>query len=551
VSRTSCSSGWAGRRSTRRCWPRCTDPRRVPRLRVLDSTDPGAVLDAERNLPWQATVLVPASKSGTTVEMACHLARFRARLEDAHGTDAGRWIVPITDPGSALDAEATDRGYRTVVHGQPDVGGRFSALTPFGLLPAALLGMDLDRHLAAARRELAAARSTDPDENSAAALGATMATAARNGRDKLALVLPDGLESFGRGSNSSSPSPRASTAAGSCRSSTTSSTPSTSATTGSSSRSVTTRARGPRPRRPPGGAAAVERAGAARRRGRAVGVRDRGRRGDAGPEPVRPARRRVRQGGDRARAGRRRGPAPDRRPHRRARGGAAGGLRGAPRLRHPGGDDHRQLEAAADRLRHRLRAAVTVGIGPRYLHSTGQLHKGGPDTGVFLVVVGDDPEDADIPGRDFTFGRLKRAQAAGDLAALRDAGRRALHVSPATLGTLCRGDAARGSEVGLDPRVTADPLPQPASSPSSGRVQGTLCWWRTWRSCHSCPSPVTSSDTASQTIVSAPSCGSRRIGPVRARNRGREDSTPGVNAQPGWATWKRTPVRAAAGPTRG
>jgi transaldolase / glucose-6-phosphate isomerase len=86
--------------------------------------------------------------------MACHLARFRARLEDAHGTDAGRWIVPITDPGSALDAEASDRGYRTVVHGQPDVGGRFSALTPFGLLPAALLGIDLDRHLAAARREL-------------------------------------------------------------------------------------------------------------------------------------------------------------------------------------------------------------------------------------------------------------------------------------------------------------------------------------------------------------------------------------------------------------
>lgn len=72
---------------------------------------------------------------------------------------------------------------------------------------------------------------------------------------------------------------------------------------------------------------------------------------------------------------------------------------------------------------------MTVGIGPRYLHSTGQLHKGGPDGGVFLIVVGDDPVDAEVPGRDLTFSRLKRAQAAGDLAALSDAGRRVALVS--------------------------------------------------------------------------------------------------------------------------
>jgi hypothetical protein len=102
----------------------------------------------------------------------------------------------------------------------------------------------------------------------------------------------------------------------------------------------------------------------------------------------------------------------------------------------PGGDDHARLEAAAQRLRERLTAAVTVGVGPRYLHSTGQLHKGGPDSGAFLVVVGDDPEDAEVPGRPYSFGRLKRAQAAGDLAALRAAGRRAIHVSPSTLDTL-------------------------------------------------------------------------------------------------------------------
>jgi hypothetical protein len=87
-------------------------------------------------------------------------------------------------------------------------------------------------------------------------------------------------------------------------------------------------------------------------------------------------------------------------------------------------------------LRQRLGVPVTVGVGPRYLHSTGQLHKGGPDEGVFLVVVGDDPEDATIPGRDFGFSRLKRAQAAGDLQALRDAGRRVAHVDPAAIGSL-------------------------------------------------------------------------------------------------------------------
>jgi glucose-6-phosphate isomerase len=408
-----------------------------PRLRVLDSTDPGAVLHAERNLPWQATLLVPASKSGTTVEMACHLARFRARLEDVHGTDAGRWIVPITDPGSALDAEATDRGYRTVVHGQPDVGGRFSALTPFGLLPAALLGMDLDRHLAAARRELVAARSIDPDENSAAALGATMATAARNGRDKLALVLPDGLESFGAWIEQL-----------------------VAESTGKHGRGILPVL---------DDVLDPEHLGHDRlvvALGDHPGLEDLVRAGHpvvqlpwSGPEQL--AGEVVRWEFATAVAGAMLGLNPFDQPDVASAKAAServladgedlpptddptdvlAGVQPGDYVAllgfvTPGGEDHRQLEAAADRLRHRLRAAVTVGIGPRYLHSTGQLHKGGPDTGVFLVVVGDDPEDADIPGRDFTFGRLKRAQAAGDLAALRAAGRRAVHISPSTLGTL-------------------------------------------------------------------------------------------------------------------
>ncbi len=167
-----------------------------PRLHVLDSTDPGAVLAVERNVPWPTTVVVAASKSGGTIETRSHLARFTARLEDAHGDGAARHLIAITDPGSDLDALATEAGYRAVVHGQPDVGGRFSALTPFGLLPAAILGLDLDAHLAPAASLLALARTED-QANTPVVLGAVLAAAAQRGRDKLTLLLPDEVVSFG------------------------------------------------------------------------------------------------------------------------------------------------------------------------------------------------------------------------------------------------------------------------------------------------------------------------------------------------------------------
>jgi glucose-6-phosphate isomerase len=409
-----------------------------PRLWVLDSTDPAAVLATERALPWQATLLVPASKSGTTVEMACHLARFRERLVDAHGeAGAGRWIVPITDPGSALDAEAADRGYRASVHGQPDVGGRFSALTPFGLLPAAFLGLDVRHHLASARQELAAARSTDPDENTAAALGAAMATAARAGRDKLTLLLPSGLESFGlwveqlvaesTGKHGQGILPVLGEAADP-------------ATLGQDRLVVAlgehdgleelVRAGHPVVQLPWQGTDQL--AGEVVRWEFATAV--------AGAllglnpfdqpdvQAAKSATERVlREGEDLP-------PTDD--PTDLLAGVQETDYVALLGFVTPGGADHERLEAAASRLRQRLRSAVTVGVGPRYLHSTGQLHKGGPDHGVFLLVVGDDQEDAEVPGRPYSFGRLKRAQAAGDLAALLDAGRRVLHVSPATLDTL-------------------------------------------------------------------------------------------------------------------
>jgi hypothetical protein len=92
-------------------------------------------------------------------------------------------------------------------------------------------------------------------------------------------------------------------------------------------------------------------------------------------------------------------------------------------------DNEQRLQDVRMKLRDRLRVATTVGFGPRFLHSTGQLHKGGPNTGLFVQVVDEPKEDVPIPGKPFTFGRLIKAQADGDLTALRDRGRRAIRVS--------------------------------------------------------------------------------------------------------------------------
>ena len=97
----------------------------------------------------------------------------------------------------------------------------------------------------------------------------------------------------------------------------------------------------------------------------------------------------------------------------------------------PSADHDRALTAIRLAIRDKYRVATTVGYGPRFLHSTGQLHKGGPNTGVFLQIVGDDPRDVAIPGAPYTFGVLKQAQALGDYQALRNHGRRVLRVQVA------------------------------------------------------------------------------------------------------------------------
>ena len=401
-----------------------------PTLRVLDSTDPAAVLAAERDLPWQTTAVVPASKSGTTIEMACLLARFRARLQDVHGAAAGRFVLPITDPGSRLEAQAAAEGFREVIHGQTDVGGRFSALTPFGLLPAAILGLDLQDHLAAAREQLVATRSVDPQVNDAAVLGAVMAASVRDGRDKLTLLLPDEIASFGLWIEQLVAESTGKYGVGLL--------PivgedPTNATFGDDRIVVSLGQSDHRDTLAASGIPVVELPWSGPEQLSGEVIRWEFATAVAGAllginpfdqpdvEAAKKATSQVLDAGEDV-------PEPGD-PQTVLGSITPGDYIALLAFVTPEGDDHRVVEAAAERLRHAKGVPVTVGVGPRYLHSTGQLHKGGPNNGVFLVVVGDDPEDADIPGRDLTFSRLKRAQAAGDLRALQAADRRAVVVS--------------------------------------------------------------------------------------------------------------------------
>jgi glucose-6-phosphate isomerase len=405
-----------------------------PRLHVLDTTDPGAVLDLESRLPWDTTLLVPASKSGTTIEMRCLRARFAARLAEAR-PDAGEAIVAITDPGTPLEAQARAEGWRDVVSAPPDVGGRFSALTVFGLLPAALLGRDLDALVAPAQDLMARSLAGDEPDGDPVRLGAALAAAAVAGRDKLTLLLPDDAPGLGAwieqlvaestGKHGVGILPVVDEAADADRF--------------GDDRIVV--ALGEQP-----GLDAVADAGHPLVRLRWAGP------GGLAAEVVRwelatavagallelnpfdqPDVASAKAATDRVLAeGRDLPPVDDPRPVLDAL--APRGYVSLLGFVTPGGADHGELEAAAARLRERTSAPVTVGVGPRYLHSTGQLHKGGPDGGVHLVTVGADPVDADVPGEDgLSFSRLKRAQAAGDLEALRAAGRRTAHVAPEEL----------------------------------------------------------------------------------------------------------------------
>lgn len=359
---------------------------------VLDSTDPGAVLDCERGNDPGRTLYLISSKSGTTVETLSAYRYFAARAPATQ-------FVAVTDPGTPLERLAAERGFRACFPHPADVGGRYAALTVVGMLPAALFGIDgrvlLER---AQATSVAAAR----------ALGERIAAAARAGRDKLALQLPPrvatlGLwieqllaESSGKGGQGVVPVP------GSAR--------------GPDVELLAQFSEDPLDL----GAEFYRWEHATRALCEQLGV-------DPFDQPDVEAAKAF------ARAELERGPAGAAQvatlaPDALARAARPGDYVAILAYLPPRPDVERRLEVLRAAWSSSTGCAATMAFGPRYLHSTGQLHKGGPDTGLFLVITAEPAEDADIPDLGITFGRLERAQAAGDIRALLARGRRVAHV---------------------------------------------------------------------------------------------------------------------------
>jgi transaldolase/glucose-6-phosphate isomerase len=427
-----------------------------PELVVLDSTHPAAVRALASRLALRQSLFLVSSKSGTTTE-TLSLYRYFWHALSAAGAAPGEHFVAITDPGTPLVALAGQRGFRRVFAAPPDVGGRYSALSVFGLVPAALIGCDLaslaDR---AARMAAACGPETPAAEHPGLVLGAVLGEMALAGRDKVTLISAPPLAAFpawieqliaestgktgkgivpvcdeplaapdaygtdrvfvylardGDGSEPADAGVRALEAAG----------------------HPVVRIRL---------AAAVDLAGeffrwevATAAAGAVLGIqpfdqpdvqlaKDLAQRAMAGGVAARP---------DAA------GAPPEvstSDPGALAAGLSAwagqvraGDYLGIQAYLAPTPQTTGALQSLRQALRGRFRIATTLGYGPRFLHSTGQLHKGGPDTGVFLQLVDAPGDDVGVPETDYTFGALIRAQALGDLAALRQRGRRVLRVN--------------------------------------------------------------------------------------------------------------------------
>ena len=450
----------------------------APDLGVLDSTDPAQVRSFEAALDVARTLFLVASKSGTTLEPMLFERYFFARVAERLGAEAaGSRFVAITDPGSALDGRASAARFRAVFHGIPSIGGRFSALSPFGMVPAAAMGLDIGRLLAPAERMAQACGAASPAaRNPGVRLGLTLGVAALQGRDKLTLVLSPAVRNLGAwleqlvaestGKRGTGIIPIDGEALGAP------------AVYGEDRLFVYLRLD---PEPDPDQDAALDRIATAGHPVVRLSLADRydiageffrwematavaGALLEVNPfdqpdvEASKVETRRLTAEHEA------RGGWPEEAPLARAPypGGellAFADERQAAALRWAAGsaslDDllaaHcAQLrpgdycavlayvercgahEASLARLRHTVRdarrIATTVGFGPRCLHSTGQIYKGGPDSGVFLQVTCDDGDDLSVPGHPCTFGVVKTAQARGDVAVLSERGRRVLRL---------------------------------------------------------------------------------------------------------------------------
>ncbi len=436
-----------------------------PELEVLDSTHPAAIRALRGRIDPAKSLFVVSSKSGTTTEMLSYFRYFWAELEGA--ADRGRHFVAVTDPGTPLEKLARERGFRGVFSAPPEVGGRYSALTPFGLVPAALLGVEVE-HLLARAREMAdaCAPRESADTNPGLRLGAAMGELARAGRDKVTFVTSHSLASFPDWIEQLIAESTGKTILA-----------------GGERRGIVPVAgeplEGPEAYGDDRFFAALllagdddveeiaDRLSALEKAGHPVARFHLADRYDLGAEIFRwevataaagavlgvnpfdqpdvqlakelsakmmkaaesgtlpPSEGEVRVDGDPGTGG-------DEALHRAlnswVQGAKAGDYLGIHAYLAPRPRTTEELRALQARLHGTTRLAVTLGYGPRFLHSTGQLHKGGSDRCRFLQIVDEPAEDVAVPETSFTFGTLIRAQAEGDRQALEQRGRKVLRL---------------------------------------------------------------------------------------------------------------------------
>ncbi len=442
-----------------------------PELHVLDSTDPAQIKALEAKVDLKSTICIVSSKSGSTLEPNIYKQYFFDRVKAKVGEkEAGNRFIAITDPGSKMQQVAEADKFRKIFMGVPSIGGRYSALSNFGMVPAAIMGLDVAKFLNNTEEMVkACGASTSTDSNPGVILGTILGVAANHGRDKLTIVTSPGIfdlgawleqliaESTGKIGKGIIPVDRERLAKP--------------AAYGNDRVFAYLRLASKPNKAQDAAVAALEKAGhpvvhitlpntynlgqeffrweiATAVAGSIISI-------NAFNQPdVEASKIETKKLTSQYETT---GSLPPESPFFEEKGiklfadeKNAAALRGGTKLvdvlkahfsRLGAGDYFAVLgyitmnlanEKTLQTIRHAVRdkktVATVLGFGPRFLHSTGQAYKGGPNSGVFLQITCDDAKDLPVPGQKYTFGIVKAAQARGDFAVLAERGRRALRV---------------------------------------------------------------------------------------------------------------------------
>lgn len=437
-----------------------------PRMHVLDSTDPMTVFETENSVDIDNTLFIVASKSGGTIEVDSFFRFFYDIISQRKGNDAGKQFIAITDPGTQLESLAKEKNFRKIFTNPADIGGRYSALSYFGLVPAALIGVDIKKLLNNAEDMMDDCMLENVKKNPGILAGALAGTACLNGADKLTFDLSQEIRSFGYWVEQL-----------------------IAESTGKEGKGILP----------------IEGEDSAKKYGKDrifasiyLGKKNKKLKlSKKTPHMIFQIKDIYEMGGQfflwefaTAVMGSLLGINPFDEPNVKESKDNTGNVlkyyeenKSLPeqvpqamkqdlKIYHEGSaakskdaedimkkflkqikkgnyfsimayitrnkKTGKQLQKIRDLIMKDKQVATTVGYGPRFLHSTGQYHKGGPDEGVFMQIVSEDTKDLDIPGKPYSFGTLKQAQATGDYESLVRHKRKVIRI-----------DAGRNTEKGL------------------------------------------------------------------------------------------------------